>query len=94
MALSNSSSERASSSAMAIEPSPDRKAQVARHKRGRKGRAMVPGIVADAAADLEAVAKASRDNETGRGPAALEDNVGGDCRAMDEVRAAAEQLAH
>ena len=52
--------------AMAIEPTADGEAQVARHEHGRKGPAMVPGVVADTAPDFETISKASRDNETGR----------------------------
>ena len=68
-----------------------RQAQVARHQHRGKRRAMVPLVLADAAADFERIAKALGRQHADLGALLLEDGVGGDGRAVHEQRAVAQQ---
>ena len=69
-----------------------RQAQMARHQHLGEGRAMVPLVLAHAAADLERIAEALGGQHPDLGALLLEDGVGGDGRAVHEQRAGAQQL--
>jgi hypothetical protein len=70
-----------------------RQSQVARRQDLRERRAMVPLVLADAAADLERVSETLGRQHADPGALLLEDRVGGDGRAVHEQRAVAQQGA-
>jgi len=74
-----------------VDPLDHAAAQPARHQGRRKRRPVVPHVRAQAAADLEAVAKAVGGDQADPGALALEQRVGRDGRAVDQPLAVAQQ---
>ena len=77
--------------AVGADPPAHRQAQVARRQDRGKRRAVIPLVVADAAADFQRIAKAFGRQHADLGALLLQDRVGGDGRAVHEQRAVAQQ---
>ena len=77
--------------AVGADPPAHRQAQIARRQDRGKRRAVIPLVVADAAADFERIAEAFGRQHADPGALLLEDRVGGDRRAVHEQRAVAQQ---
>ena len=83
--------ERRQLAPVRAEAAAHRQAQVARHQHLGERRAMVPLVLAHAAADLERIAEALGGQHAHLRALLLEDGVGGDGRAVHEQRAVAQQ---
>ena len=83
--------ERGQFVAIAIDAARHRQAKVSGHKHGRVGRAMVPWVLALAAANFDGIAKTLGRDHADLGALALQDRVGGDRGAVREQGDAAEK---
>ena len=75
--------------AVGADTTADGQPQVARRQDLREGRAMVPLVLADTAANFERVAEAFGGQQADLGTFLLQNGIGGDRRAVHEQRAIA-----
>ena len=83
--------DRLDLAAVGADPPAHREAQIARHQHRRVGGAVVPRVLAQAAAGFEAVAEPGRRQQPDAPALALQQRVGRHRRAVQEERAVAEE---